>query len=49
MVKKRGREGARAGVWRVTKNILVFYALLDAVFFAYTTCYTTGSRALCSY
>ena len=24
MVKKRGREGARAGAWRVTKNVSSF-------------------------
>ena len=38
MVNKRGREGAGAGAWCVTKNIFAFYASLDAVFFAYMTC-----------
>ena len=39
------------GQWRgVLRNIIfMFYALLDTVFFAYTTCETTGSTALCSY
>ena len=32
MVNKRGREGARAGAWRVTKNIFEFYALLATPF-----------------
>ena len=31
------------------KNIVVFYTLLDAGFFAYTTSFTTRSKALCSY
>ena len=32
MVKKRGREGARAGAWRVTKKSFEFYALLATLF-----------------
>ena len=38
MVKRKGREGASAGAERVTKLLFVFYALLDAVFLAYTAC-----------
>ena len=32
MANKRRCEGARAGVWRVTKTIFEFYALLAALF-----------------
>ena len=32
MAKKRGREGARAGAWRVMKFFLESYALLALLF-----------------
>ena len=32
MANKRGREGARAGAWRVTKKVFEFYALLGTLF-----------------
>ena len=34
-MSKRGREGARAAAWHVPKENFCFYALLDAVLFAY--------------
>ena len=32
MVNKRGRAGARAGAWRVTKIFFEFYVLLATLF-----------------
>ena len=32
MENKRGRAGARAGAWRVTKKNFEFYALLATLF-----------------
>ena len=38
MVNKRGHEEARQGRGVLRKNSFVFYASLDAAFFAYMTC-----------